>query len=123
MNTETICSALEGILPKEQIHENELMSRHTTFRIGGPASCLLEICNKQELSGVLDLLHREALPYFVLGNGSNLLVGDKRGQRVDDVGIGIFGAYTHIGPERDEGLRKSDRARRDPDGAGHSKPL
>ena len=77
MNTETICNALEGILPKEQIHENELMSRHTTFRIGGPASCLLEICNKQELSGVLDLLHREALPYFVLGNGSNLLVGDK----------------------------------------------
>ena len=77
MNTETICNALESILPKEQIHENELMSRHTTFRIGGPASCLLEICNKQELSGVLDLLHREALPYFVLGNGSNLLVGDK----------------------------------------------
>lgn len=77
MNTETICGALEGILPKEQIHENELMSRHTTFRIGGPASCLLEICNKQELSGVLDLLHREALPYFVLGNGSNLLVSDK----------------------------------------------
>lgn len=77
MIAESIWNALEDLLPKEQIHKNELMSRHTTFRIGGPASCLLEICNRQELSGVLDLLYREALPYFVLGNGSNLLVSDK----------------------------------------------
>lgn len=93
MIAESIWNALEDLLPKKQIHKNELMSRHTTFRIGGPASCLLEICNKQELSGVLDYLHREALPYFVLGNGSNLLVGDKG---YEGIVIKLAGAFAQV---------------------------
>lgn len=52
------------------------MKKHTTFRIGGPADFLLEVANRQELSGVLALAKREGLPVHILGRGSNLLVSD-----------------------------------------------
>lgn len=77
MISESVLEDLKNCLPKENIHQNEPMSRHTTFRIGGPASCLLEIMTKEQLEKVLQYLSKEKLTYFVLGNGSNLLVSDK----------------------------------------------
>lgn len=55
----------------------EPMKRHTTFRIGGPAEvfCMPESFN--EIRRVLEICKEEKLPYFILGNGSNLLVSDK----------------------------------------------
>ena len=52
------------------------MSRHTTFRVGGPAALFLEIATEEELTKVLGLLNRMEEPYYLLGNGSNLLVSD-----------------------------------------------
>ena len=56
------------------------MSRHTTFRIGGPADYFIKIDNKCMLLDALRLFREEGLlltkDYYVLGNGSNLLVAD-----------------------------------------------
>lgn len=57
------------------LHE-EPMSRHTTFQIGGPADRFIAVKTQAQLSMLLQVLSREEIPYFVLGNGSNLLVSD-----------------------------------------------
>lgn len=78
---------LESILPKEQILTQEPMSRHTTFRVGGPAEYFLTANTAEQLRSVLACLREEGMPYFLLGNGSNLLVGD-RGYRGAVVRLG-----------------------------------
>jgi UDP-N-acetylmuramate dehydrogenase len=74
---------LSGILTPKQILLDEKMSAHTTFRIGGMADLFLEINNEEELKSVLGLLEGD---FFLIGNGSNLLVSDK----------GIRGAVIHL---------------------------
>jgi UDP-N-acetylmuramate dehydrogenase len=59
-----------------RIHPHSPLSRHTTFRIGGPADFLIEVADRRELSGVLVLAQRESQPIHLLGRGSNLLVSD-----------------------------------------------
>lgn len=56
---------------------NEPMSRHTTFKIGGPAELMIEPGSPRQLLAVVRQLKKFDIPYFVMGNGSNLLVGDK----------------------------------------------
>ena len=56
---------------------NEPMSRHTTFRIGGPCDFFVEIKNQAELTGLLELALGNKVPYFIIGCGSNILVKDK----------------------------------------------
>lgn len=58
------------------------MSRHTTFRCGGPATLFLRPGNEDELVRVVSLLKDNGQPYMLLGNGSNLLVSDKGYQGV-----------------------------------------
>lgn len=58
------------------VHWNTPMDRWTTFHIGGPAEAVYEAPDIEELSRVLAFLHREAIPWGVLGAGSNLLVRD-----------------------------------------------
>lgn len=52
------------------------MSRHTTFRTGGPASLFICPKNEDETVRVLGLIKEKGVPHFVIGNGSNLLVSD-----------------------------------------------
>lgn len=56
---------------------SEPMSRHTTFRIGGPADLMAYPTRRRELCELVKLCRTEGIPYFTLGNGSNLLVSDK----------------------------------------------
>lgn len=72
-----IITQINKILPEDRILQNEAMSRHTTFRTGGEATVFLEIATKQELGDVLQSLQQLQAPFYVLGNGSNLLVSDK----------------------------------------------
>ncbi|MSS62763.1 UDP-N-acetylmuramate dehydrogenase [Velocimicrobium porci] len=71
----------EFILELKKISNNvklkEEMKLHTTFRIGGPADYFVEPESKEEVRELLLLCRREKMPYYILGNGSNLLVGDK----------------------------------------------
>lgn len=77
MISTTVVKALERFLPAENIRINEPMSKHTTFRIGGEADCFLQIETEVQLRQILNYLQQLEIPYFVLGNGSNLLVSDE----------------------------------------------
>ncbi len=72
-----IIERISQFVPKENILEKELMSRHTTFKVGGPCSVLVKINEVKELQKLLPFLAEENISYFFLGNGSNLLVSDK----------------------------------------------
>lgn len=63
-------------IAKERIYFNEPMKKHTTFKIGGPAQCLIKIENTQELIEILEFANRNNIKITVIGNGSNLLVLD-----------------------------------------------
>jgi len=67
---------IEKIIPKEKIYINELMSKHTSFKIGGPAECLIKIKNAEELKAILKFVQKENIPITIIGNGSNVLVSD-----------------------------------------------
>jgi UDP-N-acetylmuramate dehydrogenase len=58
------------------IRENEPLSRHTTLRTGGPARYFIEAASVGEIREALDFARQKALPVFVLGGGSNVLVSD-----------------------------------------------
>jgi UDP-N-acetylmuramate dehydrogenase len=58
------------------VRECEPLSRHTTVGIGGPADLYMKVETVDALVRVLDAAERHAIPWFILGAGSNLLVGD-----------------------------------------------
>lgn len=68
---------IKEIVPEENILFDEPMSRHTTFRVGGEAKCLVKIDNKAQIMKLVPYLQLTGQEYFILGNGSNLLVGDR----------------------------------------------
>lgn len=68
---------MKTIIPQERILFHEPMSRHTTFRVGGEAECLIMVWTEEELGKLIRYLNQIEEAYFILGNGSNLLVGDK----------------------------------------------
>lgn len=73
-------------LPELQVLKDEPMSRHTTFRIGGPADYF--VCpDREQIAAVLVVAKKCGMAITVIGNGSNLLVGDK----------GIRGLVVEIG--------------------------
>ena len=74
---EGIINAIEQIVSASNVLENEPMSRHTTFRTGGPASLFIRPENKDQLVEVIALIKKLGTEFFVLGNGSNLLISDE----------------------------------------------
>ncbi len=80
---------ISEIVSPSKVRTCEPMSRHTTFRIGGEADLLVEPAEVNQAEAVLKLLRQMQLPYLVIGNGSNLLVGDK----------GIRGVVVKLGNE------------------------
>lgn len=67
---------IRAYVPEEDILLNEPMCKHTTFRVGGKADFFVRISSPAQLAGLTSRLRQEEVPYFILGNGSNLLVGD-----------------------------------------------
>ena len=82
---------LVGIVSKEAILIDEPMSKHTTFRIGGNADVFVSPKISQ-ISEIIALTKEYNVPVTVIGNGSNLLVGDK----------GIRGLVLSLGKEAEE---------------------
>ena len=64
-------------LGSDNVKWKEPMKNHTTFRIGGPADYYLCPHSTAELQKVIEICKEENLPFFVQGNGSNLLVSDR----------------------------------------------
>lgn len=90
MNT-ALYEFLRTQVPEECIKRDEPMADHTTFRVGGNADFFVEIGSSEELAGIIKYLKQTERSYFILGNGSNLLVGDK----------GYEGVILHLGSRFD----------------------
>ena len=89
---------LAAIVSKEAIAENEPMSKHTTFRIGGNADMFVSPKISQ-VAEIMTLAKAYDVPVTIIGNGSNLLVGDK----------GIRGLVLSFGKEADEVVVQDNR--------------
>ena len=60
------------ILGEKCVFADEPMSRHTTFRIGGPADYFAVPCDTEGVKKVIGLCKEEEVPYYILGNGSEI---------------------------------------------------
>lgn len=94
MKTEHIIQKLSDAVGPGQLFVNEKMLAHTTFRVGGEADIFVEINDRIQLEKVLAILKSENLcvpnrDFYLIGNGSNLLVSDK----------GLRGIVLHLSKE------------------------
>ena len=76
MNKE-IVTQFQEIAGTEQVLIQEPMKNHTTFRIGGPAACFVRPQDAGQVERILNICRENEVPWFILGNGSNLLVSDR----------------------------------------------
>ncbi len=72
-----IYSELENIIQKENIKYNESMKNYTTMKVGGPCDCLVLPESEEEIRKVIKYADDKGINYYVVGNGSNLLVLDE----------------------------------------------
>jgi len=77
IDREEVKQELIRIAGAERVTADEMMSGHTTFRIGGPADFFVTPRDVDSLRGVLQFVRGHEIPHFILGNGSNLLVSDE----------------------------------------------
>lgn len=76
-----------------EIKENESMSKHTTFKIGGNAQALIKVTNNEGLIDILRKCKENEIPVFILGKGSNLLVSDRG---IEGIVIKLDGVFNQI---------------------------
>lgn len=67
---------LTAMLGEACVQIEEPMAKHTTFRVGGPVDCLLSPDTLEGVKAAVDFCKQEEIPYYIVGNGSNLLVSD-----------------------------------------------
>lgn len=75
--SESLVRALRIAVPGLRLLENEPMSAHCSFRIGGPARVMAMPESEEQAAALLRFLRSEALEPVIMGNGTNLLVSDK----------------------------------------------
>lgn len=75
MMDQNLVDELRRIVGMENLLRSEPMSRHTTFRVGGPADVMVTP-REEQLAQIIRLCEQSGEPYYMIGNGSNLLVGD-----------------------------------------------
>ncbi len=67
---------LKSILPGDVIFVDELMKKHTNFELGGPADIMVIPENRSHLMLILEKAREFNIPFFIMGNGSNVIVRD-----------------------------------------------
>lgn len=70
-------AALAERLDSKQLRKDEPIAPYTTFRIGGPADLFYTATSADDLTHAVIAARAEGVPYFVLGLGANILVGDR----------------------------------------------
>ena len=68
---------LEKVLGRQKVLLQEPMKKHTTFRVGGPADYFVMPETKDEIRRIITVCRECGTPFYIIGNGSNLLVSDK----------------------------------------------
>lgn len=99
MNIKKLIENSDLSIEKSKIFYEEPMSKHTSFKIGGPAECFVKIDNIEDLKQILKVSKENYIPVTVIGNGSNLLVLDG----------GVKGIVLKIQIEECSILEKEDR--------------
>lgn len=77
MDTENIFLELKKIIPEENILKNESMKKHTTFKTGGIADLFVKVKSIDQLKDILFFCKNNDVKFYIIGNGSNLIVSDK----------------------------------------------
>jgi len=77
VNNNEIYNKLRNVLSEKEILRDEPMKVHTSFKIGGPADFFVVPTCVESLVSTIKLCSKEKIPYYIIGNGSNLLVSDK----------------------------------------------
>lgn len=88
-----IYDELKNIISEDMVKVDELMRSHTTFRVGGPAAFFVTPQTSEEVKKIVACCKAQKVPYYIVGNGSNLLVSD---QGYDGVIIQIFKGMNQI---------------------------
>lgn len=88
-NYNEVIKAISDLNFNLTVWRNEPMSKHTSFKIGGDADIFITVNYISDLTKVIEVLNNFNVPFFVIGNGSNLLISDK----------GIRGAVIKLGGE------------------------
>lgn len=89
---------LSRFVDMDRIREGVLLKEYTTFRVGGPAEIFVTVNNSDELSKVISYLGKCQADYFVLGNGSNLLISD---EGYEGIVIKLAGEFTDVSVNKD----------------------
>ncbi len=74
---QSLYEALERAAGAGHIWKDEPMKKHTTFRIGGPADFFAAPESEEAICETVRLCRKEKVPFYIIGNGSNLLVSDR----------------------------------------------
>ena len=74
---QTLITNLQTYIKEGDILLKEPLSDHTSFRVGGPADYFVRPASREEIRGAILAAKEEKVPFFVIGNGSNLLVSDR----------------------------------------------
>lgn len=72
-----ILQRLREICPANHVFEKAKLSEYTSFKTGGPASVLVRPTNVEELKNIIGFVRSEAVPYYIIGNGTNMLISDE----------------------------------------------
>lgn len=67
---------LTEILDSKDIEIDEPMKNHTSFKVGGPVDILVNPENHKQVLDIISLCKEDNVPYYIIGNGTNLLVKD-----------------------------------------------
>lgn len=77
MEKQELIKELTSVLGEERVLIDELMSKHTSFKIGGPADLMVSPTNSTQLGDIIKYCISSKTDFMVMGNGTNLLVSDK----------------------------------------------
>lgn len=94
-----LAGRISRALPQAVVLEDAPMKNYTTMRVGGPADVLLDAASEEEIITAVRMCQASGAPYWVMGNGSNLIVGDK----------GIRALVIHIGKRMSAVYAEGDR--------------
>ena len=93
MWNQSLDNKLINIIPEERIFRDEPMYKHTTFRTGGPVKRFVSVAKESEIIALTQLCEQENVDYYLVGNGSNLLVSDKG---IDGLCIELGSSFKNI---------------------------
>ena len=88
-----------GSIADLTVRWNEILASRTSFRIGGPAECLVDLEGEADLLALFEVVEKAGAPYLVMGKGSNILIPDE----------GVPGVVIRLGKSFQQVSRQGNR--------------